>query len=160
MADDQTPMVPIGRVGRPHGLDGAFHVTSPEPGVLEVGLQASVAGAWHTVVRSGGTASRPVIRLRDVSSREAADALRGESLLVAREIVGLQEDEYFAEDLVGLAVVDGSREVGVVARVRAYPSCEVLEVGDLLIPLISDAVRDVDLTSGRIDVDLEFLGAG
>ena len=42
---------------------------------------------------------------------------------------------------------------------RELPSCEVLEVGDLLIPLVSDAVRDVDVAGGRIDVDLEFLGA-
>ena len=59
-------------------------------------------------------------------------------------------------------MVDGEREVGTVARLLAYPSCEVLEVRagerDLLIPLISDAVRDVDVEARRIDVDLSFLG--
>jgi ribosomal 30S subunit maturation factor RimM len=43
------------------------------------------------------------------------------------------------------------------------PSCEVLEVeragrGDLLVPLVTDAVREVDLDRRSIDIDLEFLG--
>jgi 16S rRNA processing protein RimM len=60
-------------------------------------------------------------------------------------------------------VRDGDREVGVVARLLALPSCEVLEVSrpaapDLLVPLVTDAVRDVDVERGVIDVDLRFLG--
>jgi 16S rRNA processing protein RimM len=143
--------------------------------VLAVGLRVSVAGVNHSVIRVGGTAERPVIRLRAITSRAAAVELRGEPMLVERATLPLEPDEYWADDLVGLAVVDGVREVGVVARVRALPSCDVLEVGvtspgdptlrgpgdeTLLIPLISDAVRDVDLAAGRIDVDLRFLDAG
>jgi 16S rRNA processing protein RimM len=71
----------------------------------------------------------------------------------------LDEGEWWAADLVGLRVVDGEREVGVVERVVAYPSCEVLVVGDLLVPLVDDAVRAVDLEAGVVVVSLEFLGA-
>ena len=89
------------------------------------------------------------------------DRLAGEPLWVQRaELPPLEEDEFYADDLVGLRVVDGERAVGVVERVRELPSCEVLEVGELLIPLIDDAVRDIDLEAGTIDVDLEFLGEG
>jgi 16S rRNA processing protein RimM len=50
-----------------------------------------------------------------------------------------------------------------VGRLLPYPSCDLLEVPRpegpaLLIPLISDAVRTVDLDAKRIDVDLAFLG--
>jgi ribosomal 30S subunit maturation factor RimM len=44
------------------------------------------------------------------------------------------------------------------------PSCEVLEVeraetgGELLVPLIRDAVSSVDVERRRIDIDLKFLG--
>jgi hypothetical protein len=41
---------------------------------------------------------------------------------------------------------------------RALPSCEVLEVADLLIPMVADAVLDVSLPDRRIVVDPEFLG--
>jgi 16S rRNA processing protein RimM len=124
-------------------------------GILAIGLQTSVG----EVERLEGTSAKPLVRLKGVTTRAAAEALRGEPILVSRDVVGLEEGEYWAEDLVGLAVVDGEREVGVVERVRALPSCEVLVVGELLIPLIDDAVRDIDVAGGRIDVDLGFLDA-
>jgi ribosomal 30S subunit maturation factor RimM len=60
--------------------------------------------------------------------------------------------------------MDGERRVGAVRRLVALPSVEVLEVkrddggGELLVPLVRDAVRDVDVERKRIDVDLRFLG--
>jgi ribosomal 30S subunit maturation factor RimM len=49
-----------------------------------------------------------------------------------------------------------------VSRLLALPSCEVLEVeraGEpLLVPLVSDAVRAVDLERRTIEIDLRFLG--
>ena len=59
---------------------------------------------------------------------------------------------------------DGGRAVGTVRRLLALPSCEVLEVaregggGDLLVPLVTDAVRAVDIERRRSTIDLEFLG--
>ena len=64
----------------------------------------------------------------------------------------------WARDLVGCTVVDGSREVGVVARMLALPSCEALEVGELLIPMVRDAIRSIDVEARRIDVDMGFVG--
>ena len=69
-----------------------------------------------------------------------------------------EADEYWARDLEGCTVVDGAREVGVVTRMVALPSCEALEVGDLLIPMVRDAIRSIDLDARRIDVDMGFVG--
>jgi 16S rRNA processing protein RimM len=60
-------------------------------------------------------------------------------------------------------VVDGSVEVGFVRQMSALPSVEVLEVdradgSELLVPLVRDCVRSIDLEARRIDVDLGFLG--
>ena len=52
----------------------------------------------------------------------------------------------------------GDVEVGVVERMIALPSCEALEVGDLLIPMVRDAIRSIDLEARRIDVDMGFVG--
>jgi 16S rRNA processing protein RimM len=161
-ADD---LLSAGRVGRPHGLDGSFHVTDPRPRFLAVGARVLVDGAELEVVRCAGTDARPIVRLAGHDSREAIEPLRGKDLFVRRaDAPPLGEDEWYAEDLVGCTVVDGAREVGVVRRLLPYPSCELLEVraGDreLLVPLISDAVRDVDVERRRIDVDLSFLGEG
>jgi 16S rRNA processing protein RimM len=116
-------------VGRPHGLDGSFHVLSPRSALLALGATVRAAGRDAEIVRLAGTDERPIVRLAGIDTREAADALRGTELLVPRSIAPpLEEDEWWAEDLVGCRVVDGDRALGRVVRLVPLPSCEVLEV--------------------------------
>jgi 16S rRNA processing protein RimM len=129
-------------------------VTQATPGL--VGETVVVGGRPLRIERRAGTAEKPILRLEGCTSREDAEALRGADLLVPA--APLEEGEYRASDLVGCAVVDGPREVGVVARMIALPSCEALEVGELLIPMVRDAIRSIDLEARRIDVDMGFVG--
>jgi 16S rRNA processing protein RimM len=155
-----------GVVGRPHGLDGSFHLLRPVDGLLSVGAAVSAGGRTMEVERIAGTAERPILRLAGARDRDAAEALRGSELRVPREAApALGEGEWWAHELEGCRVVDGAREVGVVRALRALPSCEVLEVeraeggAELLVPLVADAVRSVDPGARVIDVDLRFLDA-
>jgi 16S rRNA processing protein RimM len=150
-------LVTAGLVGRPHGLDGSFYVVRAVPELLREGMVVVVEGAERRIERRAGTDSRPIIRVSGTSSREDAEALRGEQL---RAEETLEAGEFWAADVVGCRVVDGTREIGVVARMIALPSCEALEVGDLLIPLVRDAIRSVDLEARVIDVDMGFVGEG
>lgn len=155
-----------GRVGRAHGLDGSFVVTWPRPALLALGRSVRVGGRDCAIVRRAGTDERPIVRLDGIDTREAAVAVRGEDLLVARAAApALGEGEYWAEDLEGCSVTDGDTAVGVVRQLIGYPSVDVLEVeraaGDaLLVPMVRDAVRSVDLAARRIDISLEFVGEG
>jgi 16S rRNA processing protein RimM len=164
MARARVEWLAAGRVGRPHGLDGSFHVTRPRGSLLELGTAVRIADGEAEIVRRAGTDERPILRLAGHDGRAAAEALRGMDLLVHRGAApDLEEDEWYAEDLEGCRVVDGTVEVGRVTRMLALPSCEALEVardeaGDLLVPLVRDAVRSVDVAEGVVDVDLEFLG--
>jgi 16S rRNA processing protein RimM len=157
-------LLTVGVVGRPHGLDGSFHVSRARAGLLERGGEVVVDGQTRVVERRAGTPDRPIVRLSGVADRTAAEALRGQELRVPRSAAPpLEADEYWAEDLVGCAVVDGDTPVGTVRRLLAYPSCELLEVERhdaslLLVPLVRDAVRQVDVEAQVIDVDLVFLG--
>jgi 16S rRNA processing protein RimM len=152
-----------GRVGRPHGLDGSFHVTRPRGALLPLGARVRIGDEEAEIVRRAGTDERPILRLAGHEGRAAAEALRGADLLVHREAApALGEEEWYAEDLEGCRVVDGTLDVGRVRRLLALPSCEVLEVerdgdDDLLVPLVRDAVRSVDVAEGVVDVDLVFL---
>ena len=159
-----------GTVGRAHGLDGSFHVSDVAAGVfalIELGSEIAVGDRTGRVVRLAGHAARPILRLEGATGRGDAEALRGQAIWVPRAAAPeLEEDEWWAEDLEGCAVRDGDRAVGTVARLLGLPSCEVLEVrraqepdrAPLLVPLVRDAVRGVDLEAGVIDVDLGFLG--
>jgi 16S rRNA processing protein RimM len=153
-----------GRVGRPHGLDGSFYVNEAAPQLLVEGATVLVDERQQRITRRAGDDARPIVALESCGDRPSAEALRGKELLVARaDAPELGPEEWWAEDLEGCAVKDGEREVGRVRRMTALPSCEVLEVErpdgpDLLVPLVGDAVREVDVNRRLIDIDLAFLG--
>jgi 16S rRNA processing protein RimM len=163
VAEGAEDWLTAGRVGRPHGLDGSFYVTRARAVLLPDGATVRVGDREAEIARRAGTDERPIVRLAGFDGREAAEALRGTDLLVPRSAAPpLDDDEWWATDLVGCRVVDGEREVGSVARLVALPSCEALEVAgagpEFLVPLVRDAVRSVDVAAKRIDVDLAFLG--
>lgn len=152
-------------MGRPHGLDGAIYVSEPNPALLEVGSRVWAGGRELRVIRAALGERRVVVWFDECRDRPAAEALRGQPLLADRaNAPELPPDEWWAEDLEGCFVHDGSRPVGTVKRMLSLPSCEVLEVARdadgaaLLVPLVSDAVRAVDVERREIDVDLRFLG--
>jgi ribosomal 30S subunit maturation factor RimM len=63
-------------------------------------------------------------------------------------------DEWLIEDLIGCRI----EGVGEVTGVLEGMSCDVLEVGDELIPLVTDAVTKVDVENKVIEIDQGFLG--
>ena len=140
--------VSLGRVGRPHGLDGSFVVERPSER-LEVGLTLFVRGEPAVVVaakRVGG--GRLALRLDKAVER-------GEELQLPREALPEPEkDAYYVFQLVGLDVLeDGGRRLGKVVEVAPYPANDVLELDSgISLPLVESCVLDVDLDAGRIRV--------
>jgi 16S rRNA processing protein RimM len=153
-----------GRVGRPHGLDGSFYVTRPLARLLQVGVEVTLAGRTAAIVRRAGTEERPIVRVEGIDDRPAAEALRGSELTVAgAQAPVLGEQEWWAHELEGCAVLDGEQSLGTVRRLIELPSCEALEVcppgggQPLLVPLVRDAIREVAIAQKRIEVNIEFL---
>jgi 16S rRNA processing protein RimM len=161
---DPGAMLVVGRVGRAHGLDGSFYVTRPRARVLTLGTEVRVGATTAVIVRRAGTDARPIVRLEGVDDREGAEALRGSELRVEpRDAPALAQGEWWAHELEGCTVADEDRVLGTVTRLLELPSCEALEVlraegGEpVLVPMVKDAVRNVDAAARRIDVDLDFL---
>jgi 16S rRNA processing protein RimM len=147
-------LVPVGRVGRPHGLDGSFFVerASDDEQWFQKGATLRLDGESATVVASKRSRGRPVIRL----DREAP---RGAELAVSRDqLPPAGEDEFYEFQLVGLeAVEDGGRELGRVVAVHPGPANDALELDrGLLLPLVGACVLQVDLETGRILVAQGF----
>jgi 16S rRNA processing protein RimM len=149
-------LVQIGRVGKPHGLDGGFFVdgASERKGVFAAGATLFAAGEPATVVASRhGSGGRPVIRLdRHVE--------RGAELAVARATLPslADEDEFYVFQLVGLSVEEeDGRLLGRVREVLEYPGNDVLELDSgASLPLVEACVQQVDLAGGRIVVAAGF----
>jgi 16S rRNA processing protein RimM len=156
-----------GAVGSPHGLDGSFYVNQPNAQLLVLDATVTVGGEELRITRRAGTDLRPIVRLAGYEDRNAVSALRGQELLAPRsDAPELGAEEWWVEDLEGCTVRDCGRELGTVRRVLALPSCEVLEVvladggGELLVPLVSDAVQTVDIERREILVNVQFLRDG
>ncbi len=155
MSDDAT-LVPIGLVGRPHGLDGAFVVerASEDERRWRVGATVVVDGELATIElerRVGG--GRRAIRLDRPVRRGAELAVR------LSELPPSSPDSYYAFELIGLAVVsEAGEELGRVVGLYPGIANDNLELDDgTLVPLIDDAIHDVDLSGGRVVVRRGFL---
>ncbi len=149
-------LVPIGRVGRPHGLDGAFVVerASQDEGRWRVGetLLAGGVPATITLARKVGGGRRAIKLDREVP--------RGTELAVdAAELPPTDAGSFYVFQLVGLEAVDeDGAPLGRVIEVHPGAANDNVELADgRLVPLIEDAIRDVDLDGGRLVVARGFL---
>ena len=153
-----TEWVRVGRVGRPHGLDGSFFVegASDDPRRFAVDATLYVDGEPARVVSSKRSRSRPVIRLDRPLERGTVLAVR------ATDLPTPEEDAYYAFELVGLEVVeDGGRVLGRVSAVPPGVANDVLELDSgLALPMVAACVLEVDRERGRIVVARGFAGAG
>jgi 16S rRNA processing protein RimM len=146
--------VQVGRVGKPHGLEGAFVIeqASEDPERFAEGASLLVGGEPARIVESKRAGGRPVIRL----DREAA---RGDAIEVDRnDLPEPEEGEYYAFQLVGLEVEESSgAKLGRVTEVSSGPANDVLELDTgLALPLVDACVLKVDLDAGRIVVQTGF----
>ncbi len=151
-------LVPLGRVGRPHGVDGSFFVE----GASEADEHFAIGSKLHVdeviaevVVSKHGAGGRRVIKLdRPVS--------RGATLAVPRATLPPpDEDTYYVFQLVGLDVEEeGGRSLGAVVDVHNGPANDAIELeSGVLLPLVAACVLGVDLDARRILVARGFADA-
>ncbi|MDR1020609.1 MAG: ribosome maturation factor RimM [Synergistaceae bacterium] len=132
---------------------GRLYVEKPgkPPRELEVQRASSHDGKGQILVKAAG-----------VDGRDEAEALSGWAVTVLpEERVDLPDGEYWIDSLIGLkAVVAASGDcLGTVEDVMTTGGNDVYAVrtaeGDIrLIPAIGDVVREIDISSGVIRVDL------
>jgi 16S rRNA processing protein RimM len=112
----------------------------------------------NSVKASGGM---PVVRFAEIPDRNAAEALRGQLVTIARAALPpLEQGEYYHTDLIGLpcASADGS-ELGTIVSVENFGAGDILEIEKLdgkrsMVPF-REGVTDFE--DGRIVVDPLFL---
>jgi len=100
--------------------------------------------------------------LEGIGDRNAAEALKGLRLYVARAALPeADEDEFYHADLLGLKVVmaEGGAEVGTVRAIIPAGASEVLEIDrgpgeqTLLVPFTRAAVPEIDSGAGWLSID-------
>ena len=144
----------VGRVGRPHGRDGAFVVEEPSeaPERFAPGARVYVDREPTLVADVKRAGGRLVVRL----DRAAA---RGATLeLPAHELPPPAEDAYYVFELIGLPVEEeGGALLGTVKDVEPGVANDVLVLDTgIALPFVGDCVRAVDVRAGRVVVARGF----
>lgn len=101
-----------------------------------------------------------ILTLDGMADRSSAEALRGAEVFIREaDAAPLDEDEYFLHDLPGLRVeTTAGEQVGTVKEVLETGANEVLivtrpEGGEVLIPMIRDVVKSLDIPAGRLVIE-------
>ncbi len=151
--------VAIAEVARPHGVRGELRLKlyNPDTEVLTKGRRVVLRGPDGQTRRILLTAVRPIeggllARMEGVDSRDAAEALRGSTIIVERDELPEPDDgEFYAVDVEGArAELVSGDVIGTVERLVSYPTCDVLLVATnegarLEVPLTDTFVEEVDV---------------
>ncbi|MCX7789692.1 MAG: ribosome maturation factor RimM [Chloroflexaceae bacterium] len=153
----------IGQIAAPFGVRGQIKVKSftDRPEHLSRHVRTGYLGDQHTpLTLTGVFEHKPgllVVTLREITSREAADALRGIEIYIrASEAAPLAEDEYFLHQLIGLqASTEDGQVIGQVREVLETGAGEVLVIArpdhaDALVPMVRDFIVTLDIANGRV----------
>jgi len=148
----------IGQIVGAFGLKGQLKV---EPLTdfferFEKGVRLRMDGNWFTVEQSTVHKGRPLIKLSGINDATAAEKLQWKYLeAIIEDRPELEEDEFLTEDLIDCRVVtEDGEELGVVEDVLAMPAHDVLQVGEIMIPVVKEFILDIDLDSEVIKVRL------
>ena len=164
MAAAEDERLCVGVIAGAHGVRGLVKIKSftEDPANLTAyGPLTDESGARRYQVAVTGRAKGVLLaRIEGVGDRDAARALRGARLYVARAALPEPEDEeYYHADLIGLAVEDrAGAPLGRVAAVQNFGAGDILEIerpdqGTLLVPFTKAAVPLVDPAGGRVVVE-------
>jgi len=148
-------------IGPPHGVRGALKVKCFAEDSAELATYGKLQDADGnlfevTSVKPDKIGAR--LTLKGVDDRNAAEALRGTALFIARDKLPSldEEDDFYHADLIGLSVYDGADEnIGTVSAVHNFGAGDVLEIAapdgkSAFYRFTKAVVPEIDLARGRL----------
>ena len=156
--------VPVGVVTGAHGVKGEIRMkpfgdaTSVAAMASDLWEEVAIEGVAYAIKRAKAHRSLVLLKLIGLTTRGAAEALRGKEVMVNREdLPEPDEGEYYQADLIGLSVVTVSGVLlGCVTGVIETGANDVIEIegerGELLLPVIESVIKKVDMEGRRVTV--------
>jgi 16S rRNA processing protein RimM len=150
-------LLAVGRVARAHGIRGRVLVApynADSTGLVHV-RRLWLSGREYEVARAERVNLGYLVALKGIEDRNAADALRGQEVVVdRRELPPAEENEVYAVDLIGFEVTDAQGKVhGVVEDLEEAGPQDLLKLrGGALVPL--GLVQEVLSAARRIVIDV------
>jgi len=163
MSGAASDLICLGAVAGAYGVRGEVRLKSfcavPEA-IAQYGPLTTEDGRSFDVTLTRPISGAYAARLSGVTTKEAADALKGARLHVSRDRMPPPDDEeYYHADLIGVAVFDtGGVRIGEIKAVQDHGAGDILEVSrpglpELLVPFTRATVPTIDLEADRIIID-------
>ena len=151
----------VGAIAGPHGVCGQFKVKlfAETPAALEQygALQVDDGRALKLSVKSVNSKGLIIVSAVGVTSREAAEALRGMLLSTSRaSLPDPAEDELYHADLLGAVVFhENGTNLGEVVALYNFGAGEIIEVKpvygtSVMLPFAGESVVSVDIPNRRV----------
>lgn len=159
-------LVTIGKITGTHHLKGAvkanISLSTPEIIVGERVMVEKPNGEKKILSvekLSNLVADKVVIEFAEIKNKTEGNLLAGGIIKINRDILGMEEDEYLLEDLLGMNVVTTNNEsIGKVTDIFDTAAHDIIVVEDdeteTLIPNIEKFVKDIDFEKNQIVVEL------
>ena len=150
-------LLAVGRVARAHGIRGRVLVApynEGSTGLVQV-RRLWLSGKEYAVARTERVNLGYLVALEGIDDRNAAEALRGQEVVVdRRELPPPEEDEIYAVDLIGFTVEGKDGKVhGVVEDLEEAGPLDLLKLsGGALVPL--GLVQEVMSEARRIVIEV------
>ena len=155
----------VARIGAAHGVRGEVKLwtfTEDPLAVKHYGPLTTKDGARQFEVAHAREArDHLVATLKGIATREEAERLNGLELYIARDqLPETDDDEYYHADLIGLAAVTAAdAPIGRVVAIHNFGAGDIIEIAPphgttLLLPFTNAVVPTVDLTGGRVVIEL------
>lgn len=157
--------VVLGVITGPHGIRGEVKLKSFTADPRAIATYGPL-GLGDTGRQAKVRALKPqgdllIASLEGIADRNAAEALKGVELHVARSALPAAEaDELYQADLIGLPVfLPNGDAVGTVVSIPNYGAGDLLEIAmpgrrqTVLVPFVEAMVPTVDTEAGRIVID-------
>jgi 16S rRNA processing protein RimM len=154
----------LGDIVAAHGIRGEVvlrsHTADPEAIAAYGPLSDEVGQRTFLIASAKATTKGVIARIKGVTTRNEAEALRGTKLYVSRNALPSPDDgDYYHEDLVGLTAVspDGVT-FGKVVAMQNFGAGDLVEIqlaGSKLtefIPFTDACVPSVDIAAGRMTI--------
>jgi 16S rRNA processing protein RimM len=152
----------LGEIGAAQGLKGEVRLRSftADPGAIgSYGPLEDEASARTFEIHSVRVTPKALVaRIKDVTTREEAEALNGTRLYLPRARLPERDaDEWYHADLIGLRAVDREgATIGRVVAVQNFGAGDIIEIAPeggaatLLFPFTEAVVPEVDVDTGTL----------
>ena len=124
----------VGKIVAPQGLRGEFRVQSfsANPNDFKhfhIVSDRFTPEQFHFVRVHNQKSDMIIAKIDTVSDRNGAENLRGTELFVLRsDLPELKQDEFYQHDLIGFAVVQDGKKIGIVDGFQNYGAGDIIEL--------------------------------